>query len=134
MRTSTKAGLLAGTVTLLTGRARKSPDAKEPVRQSVDPAALPRPKLFAPPRPGEQPQAFRGLAEENSPPAPSKKPAWFAVGLMIVGVVLVGLFVATTEWPLLLAGLVVGAIGVLIAWKAQIMATVSVTDSPEGDG
>lgn len=49
---------------------------------------------------------------------------------MIVGAVLVGLFVATTWWPLLPIGLVVAAVGAVIAWKANIMADVSATDSP----
>lgn len=68
-------------------RRRRQQEAAAPV---TDPSTLPRPVLFADPRPGEQPQAFRGLAEESAPKRPSAKPAFAAVALMIVGVVLIG--------------------------------------------
>lgn len=139
MRTSSKAGLLAGATALIAARSartarRAGPPRPAPVRPTVDPATLPHPKLFAPPRPGEQPKAFRGMEEESAPEVPSRKPAWFAVALMIVGVILVALCVATTQLLLLPIGLVVGAIGMTIAWRAKIMDDVSVSDSPDGHG
>lgn len=100
----------------------------------TDPSTLPRPVLFADPRPGEQPQAVRGLAEESSPKRSSAKPAFVAVALMVVGVVLVGVSLITTRWSLLIIGFALGAVGAVLARRAHIMQDVSVTDSPEGHG
>lgn len=107
---------------------------QEAAAPATDPSTLPRPVLFADPRPGEQPQAFRGLAEESSPKRPSTKPAFAAVALMIVGVGLIGVSLITTRWPLLIVGVALGAVGAVLARRAHIMQDVSVTDSPEDHG
>lgn len=114
---------------------RRSPLSRRADRQQrgnarvMDPSTLPRPKLYAEPSYGEQPQAFAGRAEDDAPPeTQSKTGAYVAVGLMIVGLILVGVFVATTSWPLLVLGLVVGAVGAALAWKVHIMRDVSVYD------
>lgn len=112
-------------------RRRRQQEAAAP---ATDPSTLPRPVLFADPRPGEQPQAFRGLAEESSPKRPSAKPAFAAVAVMIVGAVMIGFALITTRWSLLVIGLAVGAVGAVLARRAHIMQDVSVTDSPEGHG
>ena len=94
----------------------------------MDPATLPRPKLYANPPAGQQPQAFHGRADEQASGRPGKASAFVAVGLMILGVILVGLFVATVQWPLLVLGLLVGAGGAVLAVKVRIMEDVSVAD------
>ena len=134
MRTSTKVSLLTGVTALAAGRLRRRPAASPATGRVVDPASLPRPKLYAEPRPGQQPVAFSGLEEQESNAGPGSVPAFVAVAVMILGVVLVAAFVLTMSWPLLAAGLVVGAIGVVLALKARIMQDVSVTDSPHGSG
>ncbi len=84
---------------------------QEQAASAADPSTLPRPVLFAEPRPGQQPQAFHGLAEESAPTRPSAKPAFTASALMCVGVILTGVSIITTSWVLLFIGLAVGAGG-----------------------
>ncbi len=128
MRSPTRAGLLAGAMALLVSRRRRSSTpAAAPL---ADPATLPRPRLFPLPAPGEQPQAFRGLEDEDTSPPPHARSSWVAVLTMIVGVLLTAAFFLTLSWPLLAAGVVVGLVGVYLAVKAKIMDEVSVTDSP----
>ena len=50
--------------------------------------------------------------------------AWLAVGLLVLAVALVGLaFVLPSPWPAV-AGVLVGAVGGVVAWKARLMETV----------
>ncbi len=53
---------------------------------------------------------------------------------MIAGVIMIGIFMITIRWSLLIIGLVIGAVGAVLARRARITQDVSVTDSPEGHG
>lgn len=129
MRIPVKAGLAAGAAALLSLRRTGRVPRPSPGRVA-DPSALPRPKLFGEPMPGQQPRAFEGLEEERSTASPGSRPAYVAVGVMVVGVMLVGLCAVLLSWPLLVAGVLVGSVGIVLARRARIMQDVSVTDSP----
>lgn len=101
-----------------------------PVR---DPSTLARPRMWSAPPPGEQAQGFTSVA----PPTGGrhdKGPAWVAVTLMAAGVVLCGVAVGVQHWQPLVVGLLVGAVGIVLAARARIMEDVSTSDDPEHDG
>ena len=100
------------------------------------PAALPRPALWPAPPPGQPARAFDGLAEERARAVTRDRwrSSWLAVGLMLVGAVLVGLALALQVLLVGVAGVLVGGSGVALAWKVRLMEDVSVEDSPTGSG
>lgn len=93
------------------------------------PGSLPRPVMWPP---GAEGTPFDGAEEDTAtPPSPRRrKVAYAGVGLMVVAVIVLGLGVALTSWPLLAVGLVVGGVGAALAWRAGIMEDVSISDSP----
>lgn len=105
------------------------PSSGEPGVAPPAPGSLPRGAMW--PEHAEQ-APFRGAEGDTSTPAsPARKRlAFVAVGIMVVGLVLVGLAVVRTSWLLLACGVVVGAVGVVLAVRARIMEDVSVSDSP----
>ena len=111
--------------------ARDLPDSGEPGVAPPAPGSLPRPRLW-PTGAGEAP--FVGAEEDTATPPSSgrRRLAWVAVALMVLGVLLVGLAVVVTSWLPLVAGVVVGLVGCGLAWRAQIMEDVTVSDSPHG--
>ena len=107
------------------------PSSGEPGVPPPAPGSLPRPALWPA---GTTETPFRGAEDDTAtPPSPARRKVSYAgVGLLIVAVVLIGLAVVLTSWPLLVAGLVLGALGGGVALKAGIMNDVSVSDSPHG--
>lgn len=107
------------------------PDSGEPGRTPPTPGMLPTPAMWPD---GAVEAPFDGAAEDTAtPPSPGRKrTAYVAVALMVVGVVVVGLALVVTSWLVLAVGLVVGAVGMSLAWRARIMEDVSVSDSPGG--
>jgi CHASE2 domain-containing sensor protein len=99
-----------------------------------DPGALRRPKLWAPPRPGEPPRGFTGLVGGSSPSRRQRQRAWLAVGVMLAGVVLVAFGVALWTWTYVAVGAAAGAAGALLSWRARIMEDVSTSDDPGHHG
>jgi len=100
----------------------------------MDPADLPRPALWPAPSPGSQPVGAPRRQGDEAAHAQAVRSrlslAWTGVGLMILGAVLLGLAVIVRElWPLV-AGLVIGAAGGVVALKAGIMNDVSEGESP----
>ena len=103
---------------------------RRPVR---DPSSLPRPAMWSPPPPGEQAQGFTSV----TPPPDGehhRAPAWVAIALMVVGVVLGGVGIGVYHWQPFVAGLLVASVGMLLAVKARVMDDVSTSDDPEHDG
>lgn len=107
------------------------PDSGETGVRPPSPASLPRPALW--PR-GARDAPFRGAAEDTAtPPGPGRrKVAWVAVALMLVGAVCLGAAVAFRSWLPAGVGVVVGLVGVVVAWRVRIMQDVSISDSPHG--
>lgn len=99
----------------------------DPGRRPPAPGSLPRPALW-PGRTGAAP--FDGAEPDTAVPTTprQRRLAWLAVALMVVGTVLVGLAVALPSWVAAGAGLVIGAVGMVLAWRARIMEDVSVSD------
>jgi len=100
----------------------------------MDPADLPRPALWPQPPSGSQPLGVpsrQGDEADRVQAGRSRlRQAWTGVGLMVLGAVLLGVAVIVRElWPLV-AGLVVGAAGAAVAFRARIMDDVSDGDSP----
>jgi|GEM_PF-977805 len=89
--------------------------------------------MWSAPPPGEQARGFTSVAPAGVE-AHDKRPAWVAVALMVVGVVLCGVAVGVYRWEPLVAGLVVGAVGLLLASRTRILDDVSTSDDPEHDG
>jgi len=50
-----------------------------------------------------------------------KRSSWVAVLVLIVATVLLGFALPLQSWPLGIAGVVVGVVGLLLAWKGNIM-------------
>ncbi len=77
---------------------------------------------------------FDGAQGDTSTPpsARRRRVGWLAVALMVLGVVLVGLAVVRGSVAPAVAGVLVGAAGAVLAWRAGIMEDVSVSDSPHG--
>jgi len=107
------------------------PSSGEPGLSPPRPGSLPRPALWSA---GTGDTPFRGAQEDTAdPPAPGRrKVAAFAILIMVVGVVLLGVAVATLSWPAALAGVVVGSAGAVLGVRVRIMEDVSVSDSPHG--
>lgn len=47
--------------------------------------------------------------------------SWVAAGIMIAGTIIIGAGVILASWPVFIAGLVVGAIGLVLAFATNIM-------------
>lgn len=87
---------------------------------------LPRPEMW-PAGAGETP--FTGIEDdEDGDRSGSLAPAWVAVGLMVVGVVLVGLAFVLQSWVPAVVGVVVGVTGLVLALRARIFEDVKLTD------
>ena len=99
----------------------------------VDPASLPRPALWAEPKPGEQPVAVRGKADENADARAHVTQAYVGVGLMCLGLVLLAVAAVVRAWPPAVLGLVVGAVGVAVALRARVMEAATVGEEVRGD-
>jgi len=108
----------------------------DPGVRPPDPDALPRPALWSPPAPGSQARAFSGLEEDSATPVSREgwRSAWLAVGLMLVGAVLLGIAFVTRAPVVAVLAVLVGGAGAVLAWKFKIMEDVSVEDSPTGSG
>ncbi len=103
-------------------------------RTGRDPAALPRPVLWPIPEPGQQPSGDPAgkagqLGAGGEPQA--RGPAWVAVGLMILSTCLGTLALIAKGWPGWAVAGIVGLVGALLAWKAQIMQDATEGQSPE---
>lgn len=101
-----------------------------PVR---DPSSLARPAMWAAPPPGEQAQGFTSVSRPTSGHH-AKRPAWVAVAVMALGIVLCGVAVALYRWEPLALGIPIGLTGVVLAARARIMDDISTSDDPEHDG
>lgn len=95
-----------------------------------DPGSLPRPALWPAPPTGQQARAFSGLEDESATPVPtgSWRSAWLAVGLLVLGAVLLGVALVTQLPVVALVAVLVGGAGAVLAWKARIMETVTVDE------
>ena len=105
------------------------PDSGEPGIAPPVPGSLPRPAMWPA---GATETPFDGAEDDTAtPPSQARRRVSYAgVGAMIVAVVVVGLAVVTTSWAIFAVGLVLGAVGAVVALKAGIMNDVSVSDSP----
>lgn len=99
-----------------------------------DPGALRRPKLWAPPRPGEQPHGFAGRATGSPPSRRRRQLAWVGIAVMLAAVVLIAFGVALWTWTYVVAGVAVGAAGSLLSWRIRVLEDVSTSDDPEHHG
>ncbi len=76
---------------------------------------------------------FTGLEESGDPhgagrPSASRRHlAWVAVGLMVVGVALLAAAVVLRSWLPAVAGVVLGLVGTVLAYRAQILEDVSLS-------
>ena len=107
-------------------RRRAATGSGDPGVRPPDPSTLPRPALWPDPPAGQPARAYSKLEEPSAPPVPpgSWGSAWVAVGLLVLAVALVGLaFVLQSPWPAVL-GVLIGAVGGVVAWKARLMETV----------
>ncbi len=113
------------------------PDSGDGLRPPA-PADLPRPALWAEPRPGAAPAAFRGSAERDAdiPERTRGRWAliWSAVAAIAVGAAILGLSLVEGSLPLAVTGLVAVVVGGAVAVRAGILTTVSIGQSPVGRG
>lgn len=93
-----------------------------------EPSLLPRPVLWPDPLPGSQP---RGFASQEDPRPGRREPSrarvvrtWGAVAAMVLGAALVGLAVVLTNWLLVVAGVVVGLAGAVVALRSGVLEDV----------
>lgn len=109
------------------------PDSGEPGLSPPAPGSLPHPEMWPD---GDVGRPFRGVAEDSPSKVPSgrRKLAYLAVAIVIVGALFVAFAIVTTSWTWCIVGVVVGAVGVVLALRSRIMEGVSVTDSPRGPG
>ena len=100
------------------------------------PEALPRPALWSAAAPGRPSRPFEGQAEADADvPARTRGrvlATWGAVGVMLLGVVLLGVAAVLVSWPLAAVGVVVGLLGVIAARRARVLLAVSIGQSPTG--
>ena len=106
----------------MAGHTRRMSDTEPP----SDPIGLPRPAMWPP---GATDTPFSTVEDDTAPPeTPGRgRLAWVAVGLVVVGVVLLGLAVALTSWVPAVAGVVLGLAGMVLAYRARIFEDVSLT-------
>lgn len=102
------------------------------------PEALPHPEMWSDPPAGTTARPFQGKAEDDAE-VPDRSRArmltiYGAVATIIVATVLVGVAFVQASLVLVVVGVVLGAIGATVAWKAQILTLVSIGDSPTGPG
>jgi hypothetical protein len=95
-------------------------------RSTGDSLGLPRPEMWPA---GATDTPFTGIEDQEPDDSAPARPhlAWVAVGLMIAGAVLVGLAVALRSWVPLVAGVVVGVTGLVLALRAKIFQDVSLS-------
>lgn len=107
------------------------PSSGEPGVRPPMPGSLPRPAMWPD---GIRDAPFRvGQDDSPPPPSPTKRTlAWVAVAAIVVGLILIGIAMVTTSWPIGIAGIVIAVLGAVVGLRAQIMEAVSVTDSPTG--
>jgi hypothetical protein len=116
-------------------RVTASASAADPERRV--PMGVTRPQLWPDSPPGRQPRAFDRLQAEEGPlraPKRMRVRSWIAVGLMLLGAVLLALAVALPTWWLVPPAAVVGLGGAVLALKSQIFAAVNTGQSPTGGG
>lgn len=133
------AAAVAAAAGVLSGRRRQAP-APAPAVRPVPHAPrsggrrLGRPVLWGEPSTSDpQPQAYVGTAESeaSSPTKAQRVMSWVAVGLMLLGVITCAVAFVGRSWPLGAVGVVVGAVGAVLALRFHILDEVSVTQTAE---
>ena len=79
-----------------------------------------------------QPQAFVGTVESDAP-SPSKtqrRVSWVAVVLLLAGLIVCAAAFVARFWPLGAAGVVLGAVGAVLAVTFRVLDEVSVSQTP----
>lgn len=96
-----------------------------------DPSTLPRPKLFSAPPPGQQARGYTTAPDLTREAEGQNVPvAMTSVALMLAGSILIALGVIFWSWPYAAAGGAVGAVGVVVGWRARLLEEYREGESP----